>query len=228
MRIRHIFPALKKWILPQSLTFTVKTKPPDADGSGFVRLDAACCCALSDTRSLALTHFGYFGDLKRSPERGKRAKGPENRDFNRFLRAEWRTGTRCRFLRRFGPNWPSWSWSCRRVSSWISPRSSAALPGSCFSCCCCWGCLGRWLLLVGPCWGESPWFVLSGGKVLSSSCHKFKSIFLQHRHAGCFGLSRGDLDAGDVVLWWCGTEEETYFCWTIVMFSWWITHKHTI
>lgn len=56
-------------------------------------------------------------------------------------RAEWRTGTRCRFLRRFGPNWPSWSWSCPRVSSCSGRPNSAPLAGLRCCCCCCTVCV---------------------------------------------------------------------------------------
>lgn len=86
------------------------------------------------TLTHSLTDFGYFGvwGAARRAKRGK--KESENRDLSRVLTAEWRTGTRYRFLRRCGPNWPSWSWSYRRVSTWISPLSSAALPRLCYCC----------------------------------------------------------------------------------------------
>lgn len=92
-------------------------------------LVAAQTATLADTRSL--TDFGFFGGRFGRKLCGWRGAGPR---FKQVLSAEWRTGTRCRFLRRCGPNWPSWSWSYPRVSTSLADSAAAA----------------------GPCWEDKP------------------------------------------------------------------------
>lgn len=127
------------------------------------------------TLTHSLTDFGFFGVWGEARRAKRGRKESENRDLSRVPTAEWRTGTRYRFLRRCGPNWPSWSWSYRRVSTWISPLSSAALPRLC-CCCCSGGCEARCRFGLLPRGRTGSEFELRGGKVWSSNCHKFKSI----------------------------------------------------
>lgn len=88
-------------------------------------------CGRTECDTLRLTDFGFFGGFGRSQKREKREKQAGNRDISRFLTAEWRTGTRYRSLRRCGPNWRSWSWSYRRVSTWcFTAELGGSLPGS--------------------------------------------------------------------------------------------------
>ena len=127
-----------------------------------VGVGASQRCGRTECDTLRLTDFGFFGGFGRSLKREKREKQAENRDISRFLTAEWRTGTRYRSLRRCGPNWRSWSWSYRRVSTWVSPRSSEAL------------CPAPLLLLLLLLSRAVRW-TDSFSDVLSSFCHKFKS-----------------------------------------------------
>lgn len=83
------------------------------------------------TRTHSLTEFGFWGFEERSGQEKKTEKQSGNKDWSVFPTAEWPTGTRCRFLPRCEPNWPSWSWSYPRVSTWISALSSLALAGLC-------------------------------------------------------------------------------------------------
>lgn len=89
-------------------------------------------------------------------------------------RAEWRTGTRCRFLRRFGPNWPSWSWSCPRVSSCSGRPNSAPLAGLRCCCCCCTVCV---CVRERVCWMHEPVAIeVKKIKNKKKTRHKFTSI----------------------------------------------------
>lgn len=96
---------------------------------------AAAAPSQADTQSEPTSDI-FCGRFADDSARGRRQGGRTTAAKVGRLKAEWRTGTRCRFLRRFGPNWPSWSWSCPRVSS-CSVRLNSAPRRRCYCCTVC-------------------------------------------------------------------------------------------
>lgn len=89
---------------------------------------------LPHTRTDIRTHFEYFcGGIYFFTSGILEPEERQRRRINSVLTAaEWRTGSRCLFLRRSGPNWPSWSWSYLRVSRAEKSAEPLGLqPGLC-------------------------------------------------------------------------------------------------